>query len=262
MFRPELGVCLDDLRLDVKSAMDRARTLGFQAIDVGATAGALSPGELSQTGRRHVLKHLSDLGLRLSSLRGPTGGPGYSDGAAGERRLDSMRGVLRMAADLGVPVVSTILGVSGAEAKSDVLLDILRVLADDADRCGVAIAIETAGIEAKVLSGLLQRVDCPFVAACCDSGAMLMQGDDPHALGTTLPGRIQLVRARDAVAGTPVARGYEVVQGQGQLDPARFIGALAEAGYGGDIILSRVAGRDAATDLQHARELFEKVLDS
>src|SRR6185436_4512010 len=98
------------------------------------------------------------------------------------------------------------------------------------------------------LNKLLREVDCPCLAACCDSGAMLMQGDDPHSVGNTMPGRIGLVRARDAVAGSAQAGGYEVTQGQGNLDPERFLASLSEATYMGDIVLTRSAGQDSAAD--------------
>lgn len=263
MKRPDLSVCLDDLRLDAKSAMAQARRLGFKAIDVGATAGLVSPGELSGTGQRHLLRHLSDLGIRLGSLRGPVSGDGYGSGAGAERRLDSMRAIIRLASALGVPVVSTGLGRPGnidPEGESTRIREALSILADDADHFGVTVALETAGRSAPSLRSLLTDLNCPGMAACCDTGAMLMGGDDPHAVAETLPGRIGLVRARDAISGTPEGPGYEVPPGQGHLDPPRFLAALLEAGFGGDIVLSRTGGDHAAADLHAAQQEFAKYL--
>ena len=259
--RPQLGVCLDDLRTETKAAMDAARRAGFRAIDVSAVAGAVSPGELSRTGQRHLAKHLSDLGLRLASLRGPVGGGGYGDAAGGERRLDVMRGIIRLAADLHVPVVSTAVG--GGVVRPDEMdrvREALSMLADDADRCGVQVAIETAGLSAADLGKLLGEINCPLLAACADTGAMLMRGDDPHALGAILPGRVRLTRARDAVAGTPEAAGYEVPLGDGRLDPVRLLASLDEAAFGGDIILSRTTGASPMADLLKAKAAFERML--
>jgi sugar phosphate isomerase/epimerase len=86
---------------------------------------------------------------------------------------------------------------------------------------------------------------------------MLMQGDDPHRLAETLPGRLGLVRARDAVAPSSEGAGHEVPHGDGRLDTARFLSSLAEAGFRGDIVLSRTTGDRRAADLQHARQVFE-----
>ncbi len=260
LHRPQLGVCLDDLRVETRAAMDRARAMGFHAIDVSALTGPISPGELSRTGQRHLAKHLADLGLRLASLRGPVGGASYGDPTGGERRIDQMRGVIRLAADLHVPVASTAIGGGGLEKDAGRIREALAMLADDADRCGVTVAIETHGIGSADLAQMLGEINCPWLAASADTGAMIMRGDDPNALGATLAGRIKHARVRDAVTGSPDATGYEVPLGEGRLDPAALLAALDEAGAGGDLILSRSTGNSPAVDLQRAKAAFDRLL--
>ena len=255
MKTPELTVCLDDLRLDVKRAMHVARDMGFRGIDVGATSGPISPRELSLTGRRHLIKHLSDLGLRLGSLRGPVGDGGYADAATSDRRLATMREVIGLASTLRVPVVSTTIGrltgeADTAEAESRRIREAMKTLANEAERQGVIVAIESAGIGSKAMQAILADIGCPRLAACCDTGAMLMQGEDPHRVSETLPGRIQLVRARDAIAGSSEASGYETAFGEGHLDPARLLASLVETGFDGDIVISRRGGENPAGDIQ------------
>ncbi len=260
---PQLAVWLDDLRRDVVTAMNQARTLGFRAIDANAVAGPISPQELSQTGRRHLLKHLDDLGLRMGSLRGPVGGPGYTDARVGEQRLAAMRKIMDLAHTLGVPVVSTRLGAiqgTGDGGEAVRLREVVATLADHADRTGVCVAVETASLPAAELSRLLAETGCPWMASCCDSGAMLMQGDDPHAVAETLPGRIRLVRARDAVAAASAEGAAEVRLGEGDLNVERFLAALVEAGFRGDIVLTRSTGTNPVADLQHALAVFGKHL--
>lgn len=259
MISPALSVCTDDLCAELKEALERARRLQFRAVDIGAVQGAVSPAELSQTGRRHLLKHLADLGLRLGSLRGPVDGPGYTDPAFGEQRLETMRGVIRLASSLRVPVVSTAPGrpPGNDPARAPLRLhEALRVLADDADRTGVRVAIESAGAGVEAIRALLAEIDCPLLSACCDSGAMLMQGEDPHGVGEALAGRIHLVRARDAQRGAPHAPGCETALGKGDLDVPRFLAVLTECGFRGDIILARSGGENRLADLAHAREEF------
>lgn len=240
--------------------MDRARAMGFRAIDVSALAGPVSPGELSRTGQRHLSKHLADLGLRLASLRGPVGGASYGDAIGGEKRIDLMRGVIRLAAELHVPVVSTAIGGGNAEKDAGRIREALTLLADDADRCGVTVAIETNGIGASELAGMLNEINCPWLAASADTGAMIMRGDDPHAIGSLLPGRVKHARVRDAITGSPDAAGYEVSLGEGRLDPTLLLAALDEAGCGSDLILSRSTGNMPAADLQRAKAAFERHL--
>jgi sugar phosphate isomerase/epimerase len=249
--------------MDVKAAMDRARRMGFHAIDVGATSGPVSPGELSRSGRRHLLKHLESLGLRLGSLRGPAAGPGYADPAGGERRLDTMRRIIAFAGELGVPVVSTTPGLytaAGEQGGAGRLGEALGAIAAEADHWGVRVAVETCGIRVDALRDLLSRIDCPLLAACCDSGAMLMQGEDPHAVGEDLAGRLGLVRARDAVAGTAEGPGYEVACGQGSLDAGRLLAALDRGGFDGDLVLTRTSGMNPAEDLLAAQRIFGQYL--
>ncbi len=299
--RPNLAICLDDLRLEIRAALDCARRMGFAAVDVGATAGPVSPAELSQTGQRHFLRHLSDLGLRLGSLRGPASGPGYADAAGGERRLELMRRIIALASALRTPVVSTALGAIGMQSECGMatqfvvgqgaiptlsrnsqpvssseraragkppvepsvgaagrLIEVLQTLADDADRCGVIVAVETAGIGAGELGEMLARIGCPSLVAACDTGAMLMRGEDPHRVADVLAGRIGLVRARDAVVGSVAAPGHEVALGDGALDVPRLLGALAESGFTGDIVLTRTTGESRAGDLARAKARFER----
>ena len=160
-------------------------------------------------------------------------------------------------------VVSTRLGgpaESADESGAARLGEVLVVLAEEADRSGVMLAVETAGIGASALARLLAEINCPLVTSCCDSGAMLMQGDDPHGVGETLAGRVGLVRARDAVGPSGGATGYEVAQGEGQLEIPAFLAALREAGFGGSIVLSRTCGSQPVADLGRARLEFEKHL--
>lgn len=261
MRHPELSVCVDDFRLEIKAALDRARSLGFAAVDIKATEGPISPSNMSRTGQRHLIRHLSDLGLRLGSLRGPTDASSYGDVTTGERRLEIMRQIMAMASSIRVPVVSTTLGRFGDDgAEVSRAYGALEALANEADRLGVTVAIETVGVGVAELAKMLQRLNCPSVALCCDSGAMLMQGEDPHVVGNTLAGHISLVRARDAVAGSQSATGHEVALGEGNLDTPRFLAGLTEACFQGDIVVSRTISSSPETDLLRTKQHFEKFL--
>lgn len=275
MHGSNLAVTVDDLRRDIREALDLARHMGFSAVDARAVSGPLSPGELSESGRRHLRRHLGDLGLRLASLRGPASGPGYADPASGERRIDTARRILDLASALGVPVVTTALGAwiepawldssrpeddSASETESGRRVaararEALAILADHADRCGVILAIETAGLPAKSLARLLAERDCPFLAACCDSGGLLMQGEDPARIGEALAGRIRSARVRDAQRGSAAAPGHETAPGEGHLDVAAFLSGLAQSGYEGDLVVTRSEGGAARQDIERMRDL-------
>jgi sugar phosphate isomerase/epimerase len=88
-----------------------------------------------------------------------------------------------------------------------------------------------------------------------------MRGEDPHRIADWLAGCVRLARARDALGGSAERTGYEVPIGQGALDPPRFLAALEQAGFGGDIVLTRTSGTNPSDDLQRAREVFERMLE-
>ncbi|HPF40017.1 MAG TPA: sugar phosphate isomerase/epimerase [Phycisphaerae bacterium] len=253
--KKRLSVCTDDLRLDIKSALRAASQIGFRAVDIGAAGGGLNPREMSRSAQRHLSRYLADLGLQLGSLRGPVAGPGYGDGVAGEHRLEMMRSIIALAGQMRVPVVSTSLGPIAGEAAPDSsrrVLEALEAIANDSYRHGVSVAIETTGIAPDALRDVLAKFDCPTLGACCDTGAMLMEGNDPHRLAEHLAGRIQIARMRDATFGSPGAAGREVDMGQGALDLSAFFATLNEAGFGGDLVVSRRDGARPAAELANA----------
>ncbi|MCB9856720.1 MAG: sugar phosphate isomerase/epimerase [Phycisphaerales bacterium] len=260
-----LSVCTDDLRLEIKRALQTASALGFRTVDIGATGGAVHPRQMSKSAQRHLSRYLSDLGLRLGSLRGPVAGSSYGDGSAGEHRLEMMRSIIAMAGEMRVPVVSTSLGgfVGDADAEANSrLLEAVETLANDSYRHGVRVAIETTGVSPEALRGLISGLDCPTLGVCCDSGAMLMEGNDPHRVAENLAGRIHVVRARDATFGSPTAAGREVAMGEGALDIPAFVASLQEAGFSGDMIVSRSDSVRPSADLSSAGKILGPYLIS
>jgi sugar phosphate isomerase/epimerase len=257
----QISVCTDDLRSEIKNALRQARSLGFGVVDIGASTGPISPTELSRTGQRHFARYLNDLGLRLGSLRGPAEIGSVAADSAGERRFETLRAIIRLAADLRVPVVSATLGgASNDERAAARMNEVLSTLAADADRFGVNLAVETNGVTTASLGSILRDLACPNLGACCDSGAMLMGGGDPHSIASDLAGRVQLVRVRDAVAGSREVAGREVAMGEGHLDVPAFLATLQEAGFGGDLVVSRADSATPAADLAKARSILESHL--
>lgn len=259
----DLSISVDDLKMELRPALDVARQIGVHYVEVGAMHGPISPDQLSKSGERHFARHLADIGLNLHCLRGPAGGAGYADRSAGDRRLASLKRVIDLASSLRVPTVTTTVGRIVADAdgrEMDRLREAMIQMADMADRTGVTVAIDTAGISTADLRSILQSINCPELTACCDSGGMLMRGENPHRVADVLSGRIRIARARDAIAGEAGAPGYETPLGQGQLDPAAFLAALHEAGARGPLILSRTTGEERIHDLALAKRRFEAVL--
>jgi len=262
MHTPTLAVQADDLHPEVKAALQQARRLGFDAVSINATRGPVTVQQLDRSGQRHFRRFLGDLGLRPASLRGPAGGKSYADPNFGEQRLDILRGVIRLAGALGVPVVSTAPGhtIEGDETVQARLLETFHAIAEDADYQGVHVAVETNGCDAAWLGQALREIDCLFLGVCCDAGGMLERGDDPHCASHHMAGRVHLVRGRDAQPGSPQVAGAECAVGEGALDVPVFLADLLAAGFGGDIVLAREQGDRRAEDLARGRAAFEREL--
>ena len=263
MHAPTLAVQADDLNPEIKAALQHASALRFHAIAIDATRGPITARQLDRSGQRHFRRYLADLGLRPATLRGPAGGKSYADPILGEQRLEQLRGVIRLAAALGVPVVSTTPGhLAGGEgdAAHARMIEALGAMADDADRNGVHLAVETTGCDAAWLGQAVRQIDCPFLGVCCDSGGLLERGENPHTSSQHFAGRVHLVRGRDAQPGSASIAGAECTVGEGALDVPLFLADLLAAGFGGDIVLAREQGGQKASDLVRAREVFEREL--
>ena len=105
-----IGVGVDDFRLPVKEGLERAARLGFNAVELAAAVGEVSPANLSESGRRHLARLCGNLGLATAALTADPGGPGLSDAATVDARVELTGRVLALAADLHVPVVCADVG--------------------------------------------------------------------------------------------------------------------------------------------------------
>ncbi|MGL5094558.1 MAG: sugar phosphate isomerase/epimerase family protein, partial [Planctomycetia bacterium] len=66
----KVGVRLESFGLPVKEGLVVAARLGVEGVQFDAV-GELAPGELSQTGRRHLLRLATTVGLKVAALNLP-----------------------------------------------------------------------------------------------------------------------------------------------------------------------------------------------
>lgn len=256
-----LGVVLEGLGQEARDALQSASRLGFRQVELPAAVGSVSPAELSGTGRRHLLKYVSGLGLELAALGGDLGGARFADSARLEQRLDRTRAIIEMAADLRVPVVTTHLGQVDDEAVGrGHLLEAINQLADVSDRTGTFIAFETAGGDPAKLSEVLRRVDSRMLGACYDPASLLIDGFDPMSGIEPLANSILIARARDALAGAARHPGREVALGSGQIDLAEYLAALDQAGYRSVPFIRRTGSEHPMEELADARRRLERLI--
>lgn len=255
-----LGVVLDSFGQPVKEAMRSASRLGFGRLELPAAVGAVSPSELSRTGRRELLHFAKGLGLQLSALGGDLGGDRFMDSGRLEQRLARTRAIIELAAELRVPIVTTHLGRVEQEAiDKGHLREAVAQLAEVTDRTGTLIAFETGGGPPTLLADLLRRLNAPTLGVCYDPASLLVEGHEPIGGVETLADSILIARARDAVAGSPLNPGREMPLGAGQIDWPAYLAALDQAGYHSVPFIRRTESAHPIAEIEAAKRWLEQM---
>ena len=257
-----IGVHVDDFRIDAKAGLRLASSLGFRAVQLGAASGEISPQQLSESGRRHLLRHTRGLGVSIAALRADLGGSRFLDGARVEQHVDRARRILELARDLGVRVVTAPVGrlLPDHARQYEVLHEALRQVAEHADRVDRVFAIETAVDAPADLKKLLEELNCRHLKVCYDPAELLMDGLDPLAAVESFADQIVLSHIRDAQPGSPERPGREANLGDGQLNLSACLERLAEAGYGGELIIRRSQSSNPGPDIQACKRYLDALL--
>ncbi|MCH8853541.1 MAG: sugar phosphate isomerase/epimerase, partial [Planctomycetes bacterium] len=180
---PRLTVCLDDFGAPPKEALRAASELGFRCVQIGALQGPISPGQLDESGRRHLRRFAEGLGLQIIALRVDFGGSRFLDPSRTDYCIDHTRRVLELARELNVPVVSAPLGKfrTAIAEEYELVMSAVRAIVDHADLLNCFFAIETAIDTPEALQQLLRDVSCPHLKMAYDPAELLIGGIDPLA---------------------------------------------------------------------------------
>jgi L-ribulose-5-phosphate 3-epimerase len=256
---PSFGVVLDSFRQPVRDALQSAARLQFREIEMPAVR-EVEPAQLSRSGRRDLSHYVSGLGLQLSALAADLGGNRFGEGAGLEQRLEGVRQTIHLAAELHVPIVTTHLGrvVEGAAAGE--LAEVIKELADIADRTGTIVAVESGGGDPAALASLVRGIDCAMLGVCYDPASQLMEGADPLAGVEQLADTIRIAHLRDAIAGSAARPGHETPLGRGQVDFAEYLAALDQAGYKRTPFLRRSGAEHPIEELAEAKAKLDRLL--
>jgi sugar phosphate isomerase/epimerase len=260
-----VGVHVGDLRQPVKDGIRRAAELGLRFVELPTEIGELVPENLSGTGRRHLARYIEDFGLRISSLSADIPQSPWTDGRSVERRIEQTKGILTLAADLGVRVVTFSAGgmhSPGSDSISPIAMEGLCVLGDQADRLGIHLAMRPTLDGADSVAALLEHLRCPAFKLGLDPAAIVAGGTNPMSIIERLANEVVLVHARDATIGRPEHPGREVRLGEGDVDLVGVVAGLAAAGFQGPHILRRTDSASPESDIIAGRDALRKLLRS
>lgn len=261
-FDARLAVCLDDFGAPPKEALGAASELGFRCVQIGALRGPISPGQLDESGRRHLRRFAEGLGLQIIALRVDFGGSRFLDASTTEQYIECTRRVLELARELNVPLVSAPLGKfrTADVDEYELVKFAVRAVADHADLLDCFFAIETAVDTPEALQQLLRDVSCPHLKVAYDPAELLIGGIDPLAPIETYADDIGLAFARDAERGTAAQPGRETNLGAGHLSLPAYLAQLDAAGYRGPLVVRRADTTRPLADLAACKEYLESIL--
>jgi sugar phosphate isomerase/epimerase len=177
------------------------------------------------------------------------------------RRL--AREAARLAQEMGIQTLTTHVGFvpSATDAGYKSIRDRVHEVAADFADFDVDLLMETGQEPAEELLEFLNDLAAPNVHINFDPANMILYGaGDPIEAVATLGPHIRHVHAKDATASSKPGEqwGEEVPLGTGQVNPAKFLNALAKAGYAGPIAIEREAGNDRMGDVRIAIEALAK----
>ena len=271
MSKFSIGVILDSFCRPIPEALDLARKMGVQGIQVYVTRGEMAPENLTGEKRREFLRMVRDHGLAISALCGDLG-RGFGRPELNPDLIRRSKQIMDLARDLDTSIVTTHIGVvpsDPAHPRYAVMQDACGELADYASSVQAHFAVETGPEPAAVLRPFLDGLHSTGVSVNLDPANLVMvTGDDPVQAVQTLAPYIVHTHAKDGIrlrvedpeviygvsthgnqdmSLSPAYR--EVPLGQGGVPFDAYLSALDGIGYRGFLTIEREVGSDPAADI-------------
>ena len=270
-----IGAMLESFRLDDGAAMQKARELGIEGLQIGlGEHDERAPQNMPPAKRKALVKMLADNGLAVSAVCGDLG-HGFGWPAKNPALIEKSKRIVDLAKDIGTDIVTTHIGVvpdDPSHERYKVMLDACGELARYADEVGAHFAVETGPETAVVLKRFLDSLGSKGVGANLDPANLVMVvDDDPAQAVRTLAGYIVHTHAKDGrqlqkceaevvygirpgtVAYADAGIAYvELPLGEGDVPWERYLAALEEIGYKGYLTIEREVGEDPVKDIASA----------
>jgi sugar phosphate isomerase/epimerase len=270
-----IGALLESFKLEDRAAMEKARELGIEGLQIGlGEGGERAPENMAPAKRKELLQIAKGNGLTVTAVCGDLG-HGFGWPQRNPELIEKSKRILDLAKDLGTDVVTTHIGVVPPDPSHErykIMQDACGMLARYADEVGAHFAVETGPEPAHVLRGFLDSLGSKGVSVNLDPANLVMVvADDPPQAVRTLSGYIVHTHAKDgrqlekcdaevvygilpgtvayADAGTSF---IELPLGEGDVPWDRYLAALEEIGYKGYLTIEREVGDDPVKDIAAA----------
>lgn len=279
----KIGVITDCFKLPLEDSIKLAGELGFSGVQIYATTGEFSPEVLSTERKAEIKALLAENNLQISALCGDMGGHGFEIAKDNPRRIENTKAIIDLAAEFGVSVITTHIGVIPADKtdpKYSAMLDAMNKCGEYAAEKGITLAIETGPESAKTLLAFLKDIS-RGVGVNLDPANFVMVTDQDSVEAVKLLGEyivhthakdgIMLKKTDPAIIYNCFAEGgiealnvadyfLETPLGEGKVDFPEYIKALREVGFDGYLTIERETGTDPVSDIKAAKKMIEKII--
>ena len=281
MYKFPIGVMLESFHKPAAEAMDAARALGAQGLQVYATRTRLAHEDMTPAQRRDFLRMVKDHGLVFSALCGDLG-KGFGNPDLNPALVEESKRILDIALEMETNIVTTHIGVvpqDSANPRYKIMQDACGELAAYADSVGAHFAIETGPEPAKTLRGFLDSLNSRGVAVNLDPANLTMVcRDDAVAAVHTLKDYIVHTHAKDGRqlhdCDPEIVYGIkprdpscvtdesfiELPLGEGDVPFPAYLKALDEVGYRGFLTIEREVGENPAKDIATAVDYLKNII--
>ncbi len=263
MHEPIIGANVDDLRMSIKKGIPFIAQHAFRAVELPGVSEEVARGPLNESGRRHIARFVRSHGLQLGSLTADVAGTRFTDSATVQERVDKTCQILSLSRDLGTNVVTASIPSlvdPTTDEPSELALEALRRVGEQADRTGAFYAIRPAFDSPETIANVLSQVGCDSLRIALDPAVLVMTGNDPYKMLEQHAERIVLSHLRDARAGGSERVGEETAIGEGDVNLMGILAILGAAQYGGVHILRHTNSNTPREDIARGFDTIKDIL--
>jgi len=277
----KIGAMLESFRLPDKEAIEAAKNIGAQGIQMYCTRGDHAPDNMTADKKKELLSMMDANGLVFSAICGDLG-RGFGNKELNPGLIEESKKILNLAKELGTDIVTTHIGVVPEDKNEDrykIMQEACFELSKFADDMGSHFAIETGPETSKTLRSFLDTLGSTGVAVNLDPANLVMvTGDDPVKAVENLAPYIVHTHAKDGVKlgdcdplrvygvittpdNIPTSKAFEeVALGTGHVDWKNYLAALDKIGFHGFLTIERECGADPAKDIKTAADFLKNII--
>lgn len=281
MYKFPIGILMESLKEDDKTAIASAAEMGVKGLQLYATKGNHAPENMDSAKRKELLDMMKSNGLCFSALCGDLG-EGFWRPERNPILIEKSKRIIDMALELETNIVTTHIGVVPKDSNHDrykIMQEACYELSRYADSLNAHFAIETGPETSAVLKNFLDSLGSKGVAVNMDPANLVMvTGDDPVQAVYNLKDYIVHTHAKDGIklldADPEII--YRVIEderevkdrpfrevplGEGKVDFDNYLKALEDIGYKGYLTIEREVGANPKEDIRHAVKFLEEKLE-